>query len=679
MTSIAMAPDDMAQRSAIPDALRTVAAAALLALACYLSARFGVMYALVGSNASPVWPPAGIAVAALYLGGRRLWPGIALGAVVANLANGAAPAGTAMAALGATAEALIAVELLRRSPFRPQLDRLIDVPLLAIAGSALPAAAGATIAVAGLALTGSIPGDDVTLAWVGWWVGDCLSILVIGALLLTWLTPTAYNALRRRPVESAIALGAVTGVSFLLFFDLLDLAASGQSVAFPIIPLVVWVAFRIGPRGATLAALIFSAIAIAATQQGLGPFVGTSRESTLLYLAVFVALVALSGDAVAAVVAERDADRASLADAGRLAAEALTRLQAIELIGRTLAAQGPTQVALQSVVDALADVFGYSHPSIYTGDERLMRLGAQRGYARPILEITGSSGVQARVMRTRATEFLPDVSRDPEFLRVDPGVTSEIAVPLLSHGELFGLLNVESRRPLDARDLASVTVVADRVAAALALAFERAHLAELAIRDGLTGLHNRRYFDDALLQLEARLARDGWSGGRPVAVVMFDLDLFGDFNNHHGHQVGDDVGGTELLSQDRAECAKRLVADVNKVHGVQVGDEVLRAFGRILRERFRTSDIVARYGGEEFIAILPGATLEDATRVAEEVRTKLAETAVPGSDGRPLSVTVSSGCAVAEGSGEALEGLIRRADAALAMAKSAGRNRVAAA
>ncbi len=625
-----------------------LAATMLLAVAYFLAARIGSTYGLVGSNASPVWPPAGIAMAALYLGGRRLWPGIALGAALAALAGDVEPAAATMAATGATAEAVLAVELLRRSSFRPQLDRLVDIPLLAIAGAALPAAVGATIGVAGLAITGTIAGGSLPLAWVGWWVGDALSILVIGAVLLTWLTPPVFDNLRQRPIESAVALGAVTGVSVVLFFDLLDLASSGQSVAFPIIPLVVWVAFRIGPRGTALAALIFSTIAIAATAQGIGPFVGTSRESTLLYLAVFVALVSLSGDAGAAIVAERDADRASLADSGRVAAEALTRLQAIEMIGRTLAAEGPTATGLQSVVDALADVFGYTHPSIYTGDETLLRLGAQRGYEHPVLEVTGSpgAGVLARVVRTRETAFLPDVAADPGFLRADPSVTSEIAVPLLSNGELFGLLNVEHRRRLDERDLASVTVVADRVATALALAFERARLAELAVRDALTGLHNRRYFDEALIGLGARLARDGWNEGRPVAVIMFDLDLFGDFNNRHGHQVG---------------------------------DEALRAFGEVLRYRLRASDIVARYGGEEFVAILLGATIDDAARIAEEIRTKLAATAIHDVNGHSLAVTVSSGCAAADGPGESLEELIRRADTALAMAKRAGRNCVVAA
>jgi diguanylate cyclase (GGDEF)-like protein len=124
---------------------------------------------------------------------------------------------------------------------------------------------------------------------------------------------------------------------------------------------------------------------------------------------------------------------------------------------------------------------------------------------------------------------------------------------------------------------------------------------------------------------------------------MFDLDHFGDFNKRHGHQVGDE------------------------------------ALAQILRGRFRGSDILARYGGEEFIVVMPGARVADAVRAAEAIRAELAGTSVPGSDGRPLSITVSAGCAGAEDPRVTADELIRAADVGLAMAKRGGRDRVVAA
>jgi diguanylate cyclase (GGDEF)-like protein len=126
---------------------------------------------------------------------------------------------------------------------------------------------------------------------------------------------------------------------------------------------------------------------------------------------------------------------------------------------------------------------------------------------------------------------------------------------------------------------------------------------------------------------------------------MFDLDHFGRFNKDHGHQAG---------------------------------DAVLRSFAGILMERFRSSDLVARYGGEEFVAVIESATLEDAQRVADEVRTSLAARSIAGSKGTKLMATVSAGCAALDDADPTREALLRVADVGLFMAKRAGRNKVVA-
>jgi diguanylate cyclase (GGDEF)-like protein len=128
-----------------------------------------------------------------------------------------------------------------------------------------------------------------------------------------------------------------------------------------------------------------------------------------------------------------------------------------------------------------------------------------------------------------------------------------------------------------------------------------------------------------------------------MAVVIFDLDHFGAFNKKHGHQTG---------------------------------DKVLRAFADILRKRFRGSDVVARYGGEEFLAVLEGATLDQARAIAEEMRTSFALVQITGHDGAVLSATVSAGCAAMGADNDRFADMIARADVGLVMAKRAGRNRV---
>jgi diguanylate cyclase (GGDEF)-like protein len=165
-------------------------------------------------------------------------------------------------------------------------------------------------------------------------------------------------------------------------------------------------------------------------------------------------------------------------------------------------------------------------------------------------------------------------------------------------------------------------------------------LAGLARRDALTGLPNRRAFDEALAREVARAAR----AGAPLAVVALDVDHFKRVNDGHGHAAGD--------AALRAVAARALAA-------------------------LRTGDLLARVGGEEFAALLPGAALADAREVAERVRLAVAAAPIDaaGAPGAALALTVSLGCATL-GPGEAGAALVARADARLYDAKHRGRNRV---
>jgi diguanylate cyclase (GGDEF)-like protein len=222
-----------------------------------------------------------------------------------------------------------------------------------------------------------------------------------------------------------------------------------------------------------------------------------------------------------------------------------------------------------------------------------------------------------------------------------------VGVPLIREDTVLGVISV-GRADTDATFTQAEREVFALLGSHAALALANAYLAEevsaLAIHDGLTGLYNRRHFDAALDLATARFKRRAPVGN--LAAIMFDLDHFGDFNRRHGHLAG---------------------------------DALLRAFGEILRERLRSADIVARYGGEEFVAILEDCGLPEAVRLADEVRRGLELRTVPGADGQPLRATVSAGCAVIDPADPTKEALIGRADAALFMAKEAGRNQVVAA
>jgi diguanylate cyclase (GGDEF)-like protein len=177
--------------------------------------------------------------------------------------------------------------------------------------------------------------------------------------------------------------------------------------------------------------------------------------------------------------------------------------------------------------------------------------------------------------------------------------------------------------------------------AVVALDNARLHriVAKQARIDGLTGLANRRQFEQQLAVELARLERFGG----PLAIVLADLDDFKDVNDRFGHPAG---------------------------------DAVLREFARTLEERIRDIDVAARWGGEEFVLLLPGTDLEGAARVAERVRGALEERVVVSADGDPIRVTASFGLAAYPDAGSA-DDLLETADAALYQAKWAGKNRVA--
>jgi diguanylate cyclase (GGDEF)-like protein/PAS domain S-box-containing protein len=225
-----------------------------------------------------------------------------------------------------------------------------------------------------------------------------------------------------------------------------------------------------------------------------------------------------------------------------------------------------------------------------------------------------------------------------------PGSFRTVGVPLLHESLVLGVISV-IRSDNEPAFSAPEREVLALLGAHTALALANAHLAEevsvLAIRDGLTGLYNRRHFDAALELAVARSTRR--VPGKTLSAVMFDLDHFGLFNEKYGH-----LGG----------------------------DALLRHFAALLGARLRAADIVARYGGEEFVAILEDCALLDAVRLAEEVRRDLSGSFVMSAKGRKMRATVSAGCAALDPANSSAEALIGAADAALYAAKRAGRNRV---
>jgi diguanylate cyclase (GGDEF)-like protein/PAS domain S-box-containing protein len=183
--------------------------------------------------------------------------------------------------------------------------------------------------------------------------------------------------------------------------------------------------------------------------------------------------------------------------------------------------------------------------------------------------------------------------------------------------------------------------VSSRVQAERALRAANDALERLAATDALTGIANRRVFDQHLAEETSRARR----AGTPLSVAMIDVDCFKLYNDHYGHQQGD-------------ECLRSVAGSLASVAR-------------------RAGELAARYGGEEFALVLPGLTLDQAVRLAEQARAKVAELALPHPKNSHGVVTVSVGVASYDPvKMDGPEALLVAADEALYRAKSLGRNRI---
>ena len=277
----------------------------LLTLVYFIAGKFGLMLASLHASASPVWPAAGIALAALLVLGYRAWPAIIVGAFLVNVTTAGNVATSLAIASGNTLEAVCGAWLVNRfaggtTAFdRPQ--GVVKFALAAVVSTIISPVFGVT----SLALGGFADWANFGAIWLTWWLGDTTGDLLIAPLIILWSIPSKWRWNRREAVELGILLLLLFVLSEAVFCGWLTISARNYPIAFISLPIVIWTAFRFRQRETATGVFILSAIAIWGTMHGFGPFVGETENQSLLGLQSWTAVLTITAMALSAGMAER--------------------------------------------------------------------------------------------------------------------------------------------------------------------------------------------------------------------------------------------------------------------------------------------------------------------------------------------------------------------------------------
>jgi len=266
--------------------------------------KLGLAVPFTSSNVSPIWPAAGVAVAAVLIWGIQIAPAIAFAAFLVNFLTPVPTFASIAIGLGNASSAVIAGYLLKHfADFETSLPRLKDVLRLVVVAAVLATAVAASVGVTALTLVDAKAWTGYGSAWRIWWLGDAMGVLVVAPLLLTGRD---LLHIRRgwRVLEACLLSIAILVTSAAIFSPWTTVR--DDVLAFVVFPFIIWAALRFRVAGAAVAVLLSASFAVWGTAHGFGPFVNHTPLHNAMLLQVFVAMTALTGLILAAVINERE-------------------------------------------------------------------------------------------------------------------------------------------------------------------------------------------------------------------------------------------------------------------------------------------------------------------------------------------------------------------------------------
>ncbi len=625
-----------------------------LALLYALLAKIVLTYFSANGIITVVWPPSGLALAALLLGGKKFWPGIFIGAFLANLLAGSPAQVSIFIALGNTLEPLLGAFLLTRNgDFDPTFNRLHDYFRLIFLGGIISTCVSALTGTLTLLNSGLLTQQTFALNLLHWWMGDALGIMLVTPLILVWRqTPQGWFS-RKNVAEIA----ALFSISFLFgqaifldwFHDYVGLLTRGYWMFL----WITWAAVRFGRHAVLLILCMTLVQALLGASQGVGLFGTDMAQTQLANLCVWIAALSIVGMAQAMSVTERQIKENEL-----------------YRINRTLAAISACDAALLRAVDETAlfneicrimvNIGGYRFAWVgiaESTDEKIVRPIANFGFQNEYLAQVKISwadeqfghGPTGTAIRTGTLQVNNNFTTNSNMAiwqdaAKKRGFASSIALPI-KIGSDIGAITIYAAQPdaFNAEEITLLNKLVDELN--FGIANLRAHregkaaearVEYLAYHDPLTELPNRLMAND---RMELAIAYADRAGSK-AALMFLDLDNFKTINDSLGHAIGDGL---------------------------------LKAVATRLRECVRDTDTICRQGGDEFLIILPDVPDSDAiTGIMEKIQERLAGSFII--DNHSLSTSFSIGVAVYPDDGNNFDSLLKKADTAMYHAKEAGRN-----
>jgi diguanylate cyclase (GGDEF)-like protein/PAS domain S-box-containing protein len=469
---------------------------ALLVATYFAAGKLGQSLTLTNLNATAVWPPTGLALAASLLLGYRVWFAVLVGAFLVNVTvSGSVVAAIAMA-VGNTLEATVGAYLINRfANGKRAFEQARDTFNFATLGGIAATAVGASVGTIGLALATQAEWSDFARSWLTWWLSHAVGALVVAPVLILWTMNPAIRWRPQRATEYMLLLLTSVFLSLAIFAGSLMFRARNYPLELSILLMVVWAAYRLGPRAAATVVVAISSIAIGGTLHGRGPFVSDAPNESLLLLQVFIAVVAITGLTVAALVAERQRSD----DLLRWLAT-IVESSDDAIVGKAL------DGTILSWNKAAERIYGYA-ASEAIGRSASMLNSPDR-----------SDEVALLLGRIRQGEHIQYY--ETERIRKDGRrITVSLTISPIkdARGAILGASAI-------ARDISNQKRAEKRIR----------HMAQ---HDPLTGLPNRVLLYDRIGRALAQAQRNRGM----MAVLFLDLDDFKDINDSFGHQTGDRV------------------------------------------------------------------------------------------------------------------------------------------